>query len=388
MDVYVLDELYRRTSLVDQYESFIWTERKSAYGDFELVVRSDRGMRALFSVGTRLAILRSSRVMVVETVENSTDNDGNVMLKVSGRSLEALLEDRVNQSSTIAAGTAVEFSEVQGTPGNIARFFFDEFCRDNVAVPADNFPFLVAGSLYPAGSIPEPADEILFRYENASIYDTIKKICDVYNLGFRLVRNGDESELYFDVYTGDDRTSQQTANPAVIFSPGLDNLSNTTELTSTAKLKNVAYVFGKFGSRIVYANGVDPSTSGFERRVLVVNASDIDLPVGAALDAALDQKGLEELAKYRVVLAFDGEIPQFGSYEYGVDYDLGDLVEQRSVDGTATNMLVTEQIFISDGEGERAYPTLTIDQLITPGSWFAWDANQVWDDADEFWEDA
>src|SRR5690606_17136547 len=97
--------------------------------------------------------------------------------------------------------------------------------------------------------------------------------------------------------------------------------------------------------------------------------------------------GKEALAEHRVIIAFDGEIPQFGSYIYGVDYSLGDLVEQRNSDGLATNMRVTEQIFISDQQGFRSYPTLTINLLITPGSWYAWTAGQVWDDAEGYWYD-
>lgn len=388
MDVFILDELLRRSEVIDTYESFIWTERYSAYGDFELVIRSTAPTRKLLQVGTLLAINKSYRVMLVETVENFVEDDGSAKLKVYGRSIEALLEHRVNQVSTISGGTSVEYSEIIGTPGYVARTFFDTVCRNNFSIPQDKLPFLVAGSLFPAGSIPEPTDTITFRYENDSVYNSIKKVCDVYKLGFRLVRNGDESELYFDVYTGDDRTASQQTNEPVIFSTSLDNLSKPADLTSDASFKNVAYVFGKNASKIVYADNYDSSVAGLDRRVLVVTASDIDLPVGAGLDQALIQKGKEELAQYRAVVAFEGEIPEFGSYAYGTDYDLGDLVSQMNIDGFVTNLLVTEQIFISDQEGERAYPTLTIDRIIPPGTWDSWNATQMWESADIYWDDA
>jgi hypothetical protein len=92
----------------------------------------------------------------------------------------------------------------------------------------------------------------------------------------------------------------------------------------------------------------------------------------------LTQKGNDELSKARSVSAFDGEIPQSGSYRYAVDYELGDLIEMRNQDGVTNNMRITEQIFASDSTGDRSYPTLAIDSSITPGSWFAWDYNQVW----------
>lgn len=389
MDIYVLDELLRRTEVIDQYESLIWTERYSAYGDFELVIRSDRGVRALLPVGTRVAILQSYRVMVVETIENGTNDDGVATLKVSGRSIESILLNRITRSS-FATNPAVPDGDwnLAGAPGWIARKIFDTICRSNAIITQDNIPYLQPGTLLPAGTIAEPTDSITVSVERGTVYDAIKSICDMYNLGFRLIRNGDTTELYFEVYTGDDRTTLQTLNSTVVFSQELDNLSDTKELTSLAGFKNVAYVFSKNGSRIVYADGVEPTISGFERNVLVVDATSIETEAGTALQAELEQKGKEELAKNRPVIAFDGQIPQFGSYVYGLHYDLGDLVETRNADGLATNMRVTEQIFVSDKEGERSYPTLTIDLLITPGSWYAWDAGEVWDDADGYWADA
>ena len=59
----------------------------------------------------------------------------------------------------------------------------------------------------------------------------------------------------------------------------------------------------------------------------------------------------------------------------------------RNSDGITNQMRVTEQIFVSDIQGERAYPTLAIDRFITPGSWFAWDYNQTWVNADGHWGD-
>lgn len=388
MDLFILDDLLRRVEVVDDYESLIWTERFKDIGDFELQIKSDRGTRARFPVGTMLAIAASRRVMTVETIENTTSEEGTAVLNIKGRSLEVILQDRVNRVSAVANGSAPETSTTTGTPGDIARTMFNSVCRNNTLVPGDVIPFLQPGSLLPSGSIPEPSEVVTMTYDTGTVYDFIKNVCDVYDLGFRLLRNLDTSELYFDIYTGDDRTTLQTVNEAVVFSPELDNLAGTTELTSIALYKNVAYVFGQNGSRVAYAQGFDSSTSGFERRVLHVDASDIDLPYGSALSAALEQRGREELAKNNVIIAFDGEIPQFGSYIYGVHYDLGDLVETRNSDNLTTNMRVTEQIFAVDATGTRSYPTLETRLLITAGSWFAWDSSEVWDDADGYWADA
>jgi hypothetical protein len=40
MEVYILDSLLRRTEVVDQFESCIWTERFSEHGEFEIDIKS------------------------------------------------------------------------------------------------------------------------------------------------------------------------------------------------------------------------------------------------------------------------------------------------------------------------------------------------------------
>lgn len=388
MDVYILDNLLRRTAVVDDYETLIWTERYKAMGDFELHIRSDRGTRALFTPDLMLVINESYRVMVVETVENTTNDQGVMMLKVTGRSLERILAERVNRRSGFSTGAPPTDDTLTNTPGNLMRYYFNAICRNNTIIPTDNIPYLQPGSLLPPGSIPEPSDPVTMQINVASLYDTLKNIADIYDLGFRLLRNGDLTQLYFDVYTGDDRTTQQTVNANVVFSQDLDDLTDTSELTSVANQRNVAYVRSPNGSRMVYTNGDSSSTSGFAKRILYVEANDITLAAGTALQNALEQRGQEELAKALVNVAFDGEIPQQGPYKYGIDYDLGDLVEQRNADGLTTNMRVTEQIFVCDAQGTRSYPTLETRQLITPGSWLAWDNNQVWSEAVGYWADA
>lgn len=387
MDVYILDETFRRTEVVEQYESMIWTERYSAYGDFEMLVDPTLAETKLFAQGTALAINKSQRVMLIDTVENSTKKDGTKVLSIKGKSLEYILNHRPNQRDFATAGAPAVTQILTDYPAEIIRTLFDVICRNNTVIPSDNIDFIQAGTINPATTIPEPPDVVTIRTEFDTLYNTVQNIAKVYNLGFRLVRVAEDSKIYFEVYTGFDRTTGQIVNDPVAFSPELDNLTETTELTSSALLKNVAYVFAPNGSRIVYSPDVDPAVAGFDKKVLIVDASDIDLVAGAPLNAALDQRGLEELAKNKVLIGFDGQIPQNGAFVYGVDYFLGDLVEQRNDKGITTNMRVTEQIFASDEQGEKSYPTLTIDKYIDPGSWDSIPGNKVWDDyTTETWD--
>lgn len=384
MEVYTLDPLFRRAEVIDQFESLIWTERYNAFGDFELDIYSTLATRNLFKAGTHLAINESHRVMEVEIVLDG-ESDGKEMLKVTGRSIEKILDDRIAKD-TLSNLTTEPKWVITDKPADIARKIFHDICVLGNLDPGDVIPFINEGSFLDDDTIPEPVDPITVELDPMTVYAAVKDICDVWNLGFCLIRNFDASQLYFDIYTGNDRTSAQTVLPPVIFTPELDNLQNTSELNNITDAKNVAYVFSPAGYQVVVAPEVDPEVEGFERRILVVNATDITTD-NPDVESALIRRGSDELAKSRAIQAFDGEISQYSQFKYNRDYQLGDIVEMRSKDGVTNNMRVTEQIFVSDSEGDRSYPTLTLNSFINTGSWLSWLNNSFWVDMGltEYW---
>lgn len=380
MDIFVLDENLRRSAIVDVYKSFLWTERFNEWGDFELSSYYSRSLRALLVEGTKLAIPHSTRVMTVETHEVKRDDEGNDIITFSGRSLESILDDRTAFSS-LSSDDEDQETSLTGPPADLLRELFRLFVAEGAISPDDKIPFYVAGTITPPGDIPEPTDSITLTVEPDSLYNITKKQAQTSNLGFRIVRNEDLGELYYEIYTGSDRTTSQVTNPAVVFSRALDSLSGLTELQSNADEKNIAYVFGKNGMQVAYASGYDASqTIGFNRKVLTVKADDIDLEDGPELVAALQERGRQELAEHRAVMGFDGETPQHISYVYGQDYNLGDLVEVQDTEGNANQVRVTEQIFASDAEGDRSYPTFTQYEFVRSGSWLAYDGPPEWAD--------
>lgn len=384
MEFWTLDDQLRKDQVIEGYKSFIWTERYSVWGDMKIDTPANQLNRSLLSAGTMLAQADSTYIMVIETITDAVGDDGAENLEVVGRSLEAILDDRVamtaDQVSDIVTNPKWVLTD---TPGNIARAIFQAICVDLALDAGDGIPFYHSGTILPTGSITEPAETITANLDPTSVYTAVKTVCDTYNLGFRLVRNGETSEIYFEVYTGDDHTSDQTDRDAVIFSPNLDNLEDVTRLTSNAGHKNLAYVVGKDQIQIVFGVGEDTSAAGFERRAIVVNASSVDATTVADVEGALSQAGLDALAQHRKVYQFDGKIDENGPYKYGVDYKLGDLVEEQDATGFGNQMLVTEQIFVSDDTGDRSYPTLTLSQTIVPGTWIDVDpATEVWSDVD------
>lgn len=388
MELYILDSLLRRETVVDRFESLIWTERFQTIGDFELQIYSNIDSRNLFKEGAQVACNESHRVMTIETIEDTRDDEGRAILKIRGRSLEAILEDRIAGNRN-ALTTTTSKQTYTGTPVAIADKLFTDACVTYPFTSWDKIPFYTSGTFYPADTIPAPTESITHEIEVVNLYEALRDVCTAYDLGFRLVRQYDTSKLYFDVYTGNDRTARQTVLPAVIFSPELENLKNTTEFTTIEKSKNIAVVYGPANRVIVRPADVPEDVDGFDRRTMIVKVDSIPEGVTDVM-AYLTTRGQEELAKSRGYMAFDGELRQDSSYKYGVHYEVGDLVTIRNENGWANDMRVTEQIFVSDREGDRAYPTLSVNMFVNPDSWLAQGITVHWEDKGltEYWENA
>lgn len=410
MEVYTLDSLFRRTEVVDRFESCIWTERWSDIGDFELLLQSTRANRQLFKTGTRLAITESKRVMTVETAESSSDSEGRRVLKVKGRSLEAIMDDRVIVDTFAGFNPLPEYVR-EDIPEWIARQMFAWVMVGGNVHPNDAISQIhwdpmphpdgpqtnpQTDSLYPVDTIPESNFAIMWRQKPTSLYKAIKELADIYDFGFRFYRNGDTGQLFFNVYRGSDRTLQQETVTPIVFSQDLQNLMNTTEFNTTEKTKNVAFVMWEHPDtheivrEVVYAPEVDPLTlESFDRRVIHVTGEvdDDDKDSPTVVSETLIRQGLDELAKHQAFTGFDGEISQYAQYKYETDYFLGDMVVMQNADGLRNNMRVTEQIFVSDSEGDRTYPTLAFRTFVQPGSWEDF-GYRAWEDmTTEYWAD-
>jgi hypothetical protein len=343
----------------------------------------------LLTCGTRLSTNESYRVMVIESVEDSTDSDGNKIITIKGPSLESIFKHRLAAGSLDDSTSSPKWI-LTGLPKAIAEKIFHDICVTGVVHTGDIIPYIVEDTIFTLDTIAEPPTSITYEIVlGATMSDALIKLCEVYGMGNRIVREPTTNVLYFDIYMGSDRTTQQSLLAPVVFSEGLENLSNSRELKTSASYKNVAYVISPVGFEVVLADNVDPSVSGFDRQVLIVKADDITDTVPATATAKMIQRGKEELAKNRQLQAFDGEVTKNSNYVYEFDYRLGDLVELRDDSGACSTMQVTEHIFVSDKEGERSYPTLAINTFITPGSWLAWDYSQVWSDLSdtEYWAD-
>lgn len=414
MEIYILDALLRRIDLIDEYISFIWTERYAAKGDFQLITRSTLENRNRFVKDALISINDSNRIMRVNSTEEKIDGDNGVTFTVKGFELVSILEQRVvatREPSGDYAGMLRPISYYEDkTPLELPGYMVWQMCYPSsgfLLSSGDAVPFLqdsrVPGvGAYPLGNLPPmQPDDVVWEQKTESLYSAAVAIAAAYDVGFRLYKDPEAAKLYFEAYMGNDRTSAQTLLPAVVFSSDMSNLQNTTEYIENSNHFNVIVAIYEFANPVAEALPAklsisvivaDPelafSAGGFDQKTKTISVT--TLPEGMLLEdipAYLTQLAAEELTRSRPTDIYDGEVSESSYYKYERDYFLGDLVEVRGDNGGAAYMRVEEQIIKADASGKSSYPSLVTKTSISPGTWKSWKYDVDWIDmgSGEFW---
>lgn len=400
IEFYILDDdTLQEKYLIEGYESFIWTDRYNTYGDFEIKIPSTSVNRNHFRMDTMLSCNQSERVMYVDTITDSIDDNGNRMLDITGKSMEALTDDRpIVNGALYPSSTEVPlvFNTLSNyTAAKALDVLFSICCYNGGITGHDQLPFLNtdAYTVDMPGSIPFPTDIVAYTVDKTSTYKNLTALSATYNLGWRLARrvNAEGNPLLnFEIYSGDDHTSGQSVRPAVIFADDMGNLTDKNILESNSDYKSVAFVQAQNDVAIVYdpnSGLTDDDVTGFAFKAIYVDATDVDDAKGAALTSELQTRGLQALLNQNKVYIFDGTTPEYGGYVYGTDYKLGDMVEEQDESGARSTLYVTEHIYSVDDTGVKSYPTLSVSSSIMAGTWASWNKTQAWADvptADEW----
>ena len=338
MDIHVLNLSLERIELVETFSSFIWTERMNGLGDFELKVPTGSDSERYLTNGLFLSIDDSDRLMVIRRTFKANKTGSENMVTVVGSTIESVLKDRWVHPTV--DGNWV----YSGRPGVVGSNLVQEICVDGTGIsPLDIVPHLIVET--PDGSPVMDALEV----SDGNLYSTLLTLANSHGMGLRIVFDKTAKKLRFKMFEGVDRST------TLKLGPDYDNLFNVRYNRDSTEYKNVAYVSHKeYGPpEIVYRDN-HVGTEGFARRVIMVNADDIEAPT----NQKLWRRGRDELGKYDYIHVSDGEIPPGAGLVYGRHYGLGDKLAVSYEDAAASILTVVEHIWSYDSQGLRAYPTL------------------------------
>lgn len=352
MEPLIMNENFETIGVLDTFESLIWTDRFSAYGDFEIYTSANKSIIDIAKPNYYLWSESSEHSMIIEDLNLEASVEFGNHYTVTGRSLESILTRRIVWKQTVLDGYL---------EGQIKKLL-----NENVIAPSDqnrkipNFVFEESEDPF------IEALQIQSQFTGDVVYDAIKKICDTVNIGFKITFN-DQNQFVFKLYSGSDRSYDQISNPYVVFSPNFENIINSNYTESYRALATVGLVAGEGeGSARKTAVVGDNTSSGMNRRETFIDARDISSQVdggtltNAQYNSMLVSRGNERMTENTVVKAFDGEVETTKLYHYGEDFFMGDIVQLENEYGSNSKVRITEYIYSENKEGYSAYPTFVV----------------------------
>lgn len=352
MELTVLDTDFNAIKEIDSFSSLIWAERYYACGDFEIFSSINDEIIKYLTPNNYLILKDSDYHMIIEDWNITTDFEDGNNIKITGRSVESILDRRIVWFQTTLQGNLQDTVEL--------------LLNENVIEPIDQnrkiSNFIFEKNLDPDINLLN----IDMQVDGETLYDTIVNICFTYSIGFRIrVVDG---VFVFKLYSGKDRSYNQTDNEFVIFSTEFENLLNTNYIESTKPLKTYAIVAGEGDGtdKKKISVSITDQVTELDRREIYVDAGDISVKTdtGPLTDEEyvdlLTQRGVEVLTENSRIDTFEGQADTRSTFLYGVHYFIGDIVQIENEYGMMATARATELIRTQDKEsGINTYPTFT-----------------------------
>ena len=355
MDIRLLDETRTTIAILDSFISFVWTERFNGENDFELVLPASSLWRTEFVLDRFLLIQNSRVMMVIESIETTTDAEGSDVLKIAGNGLETLLKRRVLRNEVVNSGHTVRAMIKELLDQNITQ----------MAVPvARSIPRFVMASGTGTPTLPEDA-----RFtKGSSLYEQVLGLCTAHNLGFRIdTEDGDWWAAV--LYQGVDRSESQIDRTAVIFSPSWDNFESGTYIQANDAYATVILVEGEVWddgtatfSEVNSPSGARSGVSRFETYLDQTGLSSFVDGIGQSKSTYLKMlkaEGEKAFSEHKRVSLFEGSVRPNSQFQYGKDYGLGDIVTIKDRYGNSQDLVVSEFIRSEDRSGYYENPTFS-----------------------------
>lgn len=299
-NIYLVDNVtLKEIKIIDNFVSFIWTDRYNDYGDFELVLPEEDFDPDVYKEERLISINDSDRYMIIETIifddfkESAREDKKTYTIK--GRGVETLLERRVVSKPyfTNIHGSPVDTGNTRNIGTDIDALIYTYFNNnDDLALRTSAFKYMLTTDPYPGGGTYGEANNLPsdlsyrpkssgFDYMGQTVGQAVWDLCKYvnpitdwpsswggkwpdesdsnnkkYNLSLKMYKGqiwqgNIETGYYVDqlflvLYAGIDRTYSQSKRSVVEFSEFMDNIGGYSYSESDVDWKNVAIVRGNF----------------------------------------------------------------------------------------------------------------------------------------------
>lgn len=349
--------------VIDTAKSVIWNHAYYGTGDFEIYIQATPKNVELLKVGNYVTRSDDRNVGLIERIDVTMSAIDGRMIVASGRFAKILLGRRIIYNMFSNSIRPVISS------GNVETAM-RKLVNDNMIAATDsarNIPFFELGAV--AGLNEKIIDDTGNAAQKQTSFENLLEYTDSvlaeYFIGAYVGMNRETLKLQYNVYKGVDRsTDNANGNIPIVFSQEFDNLLSSEYYIDDKTYKNVALIGGEGeGTERFFSLLVSPNT-GINRRELFVDASgqsrtyrvdDVDKTyTDAEYHSLLVTRGKQEFAKYTIAEHFAGVVDVTNNiYQFGVDYDLGDVV---TVQDNALGKYINSRIVrITEVQDETGY---------------------------------
>ncbi len=349
--------------LINGLKSKLWVERYRDISDFEFIADAEAMVHKKLPIGSLISHTDSTEVMIVENHEIREDSGKETEVKITGRSFEAFLENRIigsNKNWPTTASATEEYVLAANTTWDQAVVMLRRHIDPSLVIdPKDAIFHVLAVTNVSGAGVSE-----MRSIKRGALYSRLIELLDIDNLGVKTIRPGFQSPLGVTsqnmallIHKGSDLSNK------LAFSYTTGEIESADYLWSNKKLKNAALITGRWIETVI-----KPASEGYARRWMFIEASDIDsayssAPTGTDRDnviAAMQARGRAELAAQKDVALVKTEATRGSTkYKFRKDYDLGDIVTVYGEYQETAKMQISEYVEVEDETGESNYPTFS-----------------------------
>jgi Siphovirus ReqiPepy6 Gp37-like protein len=371
MELYILNKSFETVAVIDQYTSLIWTKRYWDTGDFELYLPADDSLLQYLQIDYYITRKDCDTTMMIERIEIKTDAESGNYFTISGRSAEKILSYRVVANASHGFGT----SSAERMCYYLVAFEMTNKLPDTLKY-ADRTIDIIK-DIRQTSTHKNPDESVIWNsyyYENLS--DAVYNLATQYGFSVRFLLRDDRTGFDIEFWSGKDRTTGQTTNSPVVFSPGYYNLINSDYAYDITDEKTMAFIAGQGdgANRVVLWTHMTVTDDeehtnvprGLDRREMFVDARDLQQTSsdGATMSWAdyqhtLRYRGKEKLYETVATPLFSGEVDTTLQFVYRRDWDLGDIVSIENEYGISASARIVEVVECDDENGYKVTPTFS-----------------------------
>lgn len=383
MELYILDPNLQTVGMIDDAESKLWNKKFDDVGECEIYSPYTDELRDLLKRGNYVYRYDDDMACIITDVVITTGVEEGDYITATARDICTILSGRVVRWSTVFSGKVTDF---------VKRLLNENVIAPNSATAKrkiDNFTL-------DETNFPRIPTTIEASAQTEDLLNLIIATCKSAGCGFRVSIDIGRRVFVFALQAGYDRSTG--ANGYVEFSPEFSNMTETSYTESNGNYKNVVYVGYKLGNdsglelMSVYRGDTEPSGIGrkevyidgtgtsreitldelrlmypscYESNGFVYDSTSSKVAV-AQYDAGAEERkytmtdtaylrvikrlGVEAFSDYNESRGFVGSVDAADTYEYKVDYDLGDIVLAKNRFGISAYAKIAEVMESEDNE--------------------------------------